>query len=85
MAWRETPNGLGVDMSADAKINVYWMIPQPVNSLFVGRNELISEICHALRHENPELNQRKIYVLTGDGGQGKSEICLQVASLMQNE
>ncbi|KAH7313072.1 hypothetical protein BKA65DRAFT_151792 [Rhexocercosporidium sp. MPI-PUGE-AT-0058] len=66
--------------------NVHWMIPRAINSLFTGRSDLLSRIQKALEIEPISLPQRqKRFVITGLGGQGKSEICLQVASLMKQK
>ncbi|KAF2875101.1 acyl transferase/acyl hydrolase/lysophospholipase [Massariosphaeria phaeospora] len=65
--------------------NVHWMIPRPVNSLFTGRSELIERIHNALRNNDPGTTKQKRLVITGIGGIGKSEVCLQVADLMRDD
>ncbi|OBT93612.2 hypothetical protein VE01_08085 [Pseudogymnoascus verrucosus] len=66
--------------------NVHWIVPRPVNDLFTGRIELLDRMKKALSTINtPPTDKRKIFVITGLGGQGKSEICLQVANLMRKE
>jgi hypothetical protein len=64
--------------------NVHWIVPQVVNSLFTGRSELLHRIQKALRDDNSiDKTVGKRLVITGLGGQGKSESCLKVASLMR--
>jgi hypothetical protein len=62
------------------------MVPRAVNSLFTGRSNLLSRIQKALEIKSISLTlKQKRFVITGLGGQGKSEICLQVASLMKQQ
>ena len=58
-----------------------------VNTLFTGRADLLAQIQTALRSNTTpvNVNQQKRFVITGLGGQGKSEICLQVANLLRDE
>jgi FlaA1/EpsC-like NDP-sugar epimerase len=66
--------------------NVHWMVPRASNSLFTGRSDLLSRIQTALQSELISAGQyQRRFVITGLGGQGKSEICLQVASLMKQK
>ncbi|RDW70985.1 putative kinesin light chain 1 protein [Coleophoma cylindrospora] len=66
--------------------NRHWRVPRVVNELFTGRDELLGRIQKALRYDdNSFAKKQKRFVITGLGGQGKSEICLKVASLMQEE
>ena len=62
------------------------MVPRAVNDLFTGRAELLARIQQALHIDitSKPAKQRR-FVITGLGGQGKSEVCLQVASFMQEE
>ena len=76
------------DYGAGANIygNVHWMIPRGINSLFTGRSDLLSRIQRALHSELISAAQyQRRFVITGLGGQGKSEICLQIASLMKQK
>ena len=60
---------------------VHWTIARPVNTLFTGREDILSELeClvrealgDSLRHDPCTI------VISGMGGQGKSELCLQLA------
>lgn len=61
--------------------NVHWSINRSKNPYFTGRLDLIDRIsktvCDALVDVSP--NDQCRIVITGMGGQGKSELCLQVA------
>ena len=59
---------------------------RPVNDLFTGRSELLLRIQIALRCDltSPRIKQKR-FVITGLGGQGKSEISLKVANQMREE
>jgi hypothetical protein len=66
--------------------NVHWMVPRAINSLFTGRSDILSRIQRALQSESMSVAQfQRRFVITGLGGQGKSEVCLQVASLMKQK
>ena len=62
--------------------NKHWNVPRIVNPLFTGRAALIERIERALRSDS---QQQKRLVITGLGGQGKSEICLKVANNLRQE
>jgi FlaA1/EpsC-like NDP-sugar epimerase len=77
-----------LEFGAGANIhgNVHWMVPRAINSLFTGRSDLLSRIQRALQSEPISAAQcQRRFVITGLGGQGKSELCLQVASLMKQK
>lgn len=77
---------LEFDAGANIHGNVHWMVPRAVNSLFTGRSDLLSRIQRALQSESVSAAQfQRRFVITGLGGQGKSEICLQSASLMKQK
>lgn len=59
--------------------NVHWLVPRIVNPRFVGRSAIIQAIVNAILPDQPQSGDQKRYVLTGIGGQGKSEVCLKVA------
>jgi len=62
------------------------MIPRAVNSLFTGRTQLLDRIQESfcsVRGSSFETQRR--FVITGLGGQGKSEVCLKAATLMREE
>ena len=60
--------------------NVHYFVPRAVNSLFTGRTGLLHHIKQCLTsRENDQVGLHRIFVITGMGGQGKSEICLKLA------
>lgn len=66
--------------------NVHWTVPRNVNNMFTGRSELIDRIRVVISPEKRSPTQEQSrFVITGMGGQGKSEVCLKVAHLMQEE
>lgn len=78
---RETKlNSLGFSPSA-ASINVYWTVTRSPNTLFTGRDDILQHLDNIITDclkESWVQKQCRI-VITGMGGQGKSEICLQLA------
>lgn len=62
------------------------MVPRTINDLFIGRTKLLLRIQTALRDGHASsADKQKRFVITGLGGQGKSEICLKVANLMREQ
>jgi putative protein kinase ArgK-like GTPase of G3E family len=59
-----------------------WVVPRSVSTLFTGRTEVLSKIKNALRKES---EQQRRFVITGLGGQGKSEICLKIVDQLRTE
>ncbi|CRG88256.1 Nephrocystin-3 [Talaromyces islandicus] len=61
---------------------VHWTVTRSANPIFTGRNAILNElesiVCDAVKGSSPQ-NQCWI-VLCGMGGQGKSEICLQLVN-----
>ncbi|KAI9731883.1 MAG: hypothetical protein M1834_004334 [Cirrosporium novae-zelandiae] len=66
--------------------NVHWCVPRPVNTLFTGRKGVLKRIEAALCPTDKTYNEerQRRFVITGLGGQGKSEICLRFADLMRD-
>lgn len=61
-------------------------MPRATNDLFTGRTELLLKIQKALHNDSTSATKtQKRFVITGLGGQGKSEVCLQVANMMREE
>ena len=58
--------------------NIHWWVPRSVNTRFTGRTEILQRIESALTQPASSKQQRR-FVITGIGGQGKSEICLKIA------
>ncbi|KAL2073093.1 hypothetical protein VTL71DRAFT_10417 [Oculimacula yallundae] len=66
--------------------NTHWMVPRTTNKLFTGRSSLLQRIQTALQKSSiTSPPKQRTFVITGLGGQGKSELCLQVASLMKQQ
>ncbi|KFY82785.1 hypothetical protein V498_08453 [Pseudogymnoascus sp. VKM F-4517 (FW-2822)] len=79
-------HGIVATLETGTRGNKHWIVPRSVNNLFTGRIELLRRMKKALSNiDTSPTDERKIFVITGLGGQGKSEICLKVASLMREE
>ena len=66
--------------------HAHWMVTRPTNALFTGREDLLQELDGIIRDAvkgPPHQTQCRI-VISGMGGQGKSEICLQLAYRFQH-
>lgn len=59
--------------------NKHWLVDHPTNPHFTGRRKVIDSIVKRITSQDANNEQRR-FVLTGLGGQGKSEICLHVAN-----
>jgi primosomal protein N' len=59
--------------------NKHWLVNRSTNPHFTGRRGVIERIVKRLTSEDAA-NEQLRFVLTGMGGQGKSEVCLQVAN-----
>jgi len=62
--------------------NVHWRITQISNPLFTGRDDVLDLIERTLRAAVGDTTpkQQCRIVISGMGGLGKSEICLQIAN-----
>jgi hypothetical protein len=62
--------------------HVHWMVTRHANPLFTGRKDLLQELDGIVRDatKNASNQTQCRIVLSGMGGQGKSEICLQLAN-----
>jgi len=60
-------------------------VTRSVNHLFTGREGILSKIEEILQHslEEADICFQRRFVITGMGGQGKSEICLKIAYTMR--
>jgi hypothetical protein len=68
------------------EVNVHWAINRSVNTLFTGRKEILDDLEETVRAavcDRPHITQCRI-VISGMGGQGKSEICLQLAQRIRS-
>ncbi|KAI9677975.1 MAG: hypothetical protein M1822_008083 [Bathelium mastoideum] len=71
------------DMPLDR--NMHFHIPRLLNPLFTGRTEVVQEMQDALNTRESLPGGQRRFVLTGLGGQGKSEICIKVANLVRQQ
>ena len=63
--------------------NVYWMVPKNTNTLFTGRKSILEKLSRNLGPDSNPLQTcelQKRFVIVGDGGIGKSEVCLKFAN-----
>ena len=60
--------------------NVHWVVARSLNSFFTGRQKILETIEKAILDnlKTGDASQPRGYVVTGMGGQGKSELCLKV-------
>lgn len=68
--------------SRPSKGNTHWMIPRQTNKYFTGREDILQSIEADLMVglKDKQHEQQCRIVISGLGGQGKSEICLQIAN-----
>ena len=61
--------------------NCHWTVSRSKNLLFTGRDDIVCELETAIRNalKDPSYTNQCSIVIYGMGGQGKSEICLQLA------
>jgi Mrp family chromosome partitioning ATPase len=57
-------------------------VSRRVNTLFTGRTKLLERVKDAIRRD---VSEQKIFVITGLGGLGKSEVCLKLAYELRQE
>jgi hypothetical protein len=72
-----------IALSSTKSQNVHWMIHRPVNPLFTGREDVLQRIERSIMMNSTSPQQQRRFVITGMGGQGKSEICLKTADLLR--
>lgn len=60
--------------------NVHWCVKRSGNPLFVGRQDILDDLENAVRAgvSNRSTDHQCHIVIVGIGGQGKSELCLQL-------
>lgn len=63
----------------DTSANMVWLVPRIVNNIFTGRTKTPTKIKNAIS-ESRCIPQQHRFIITGMGGQGKSEVCLQIAN-----
>ncbi|KAI1770819.1 TPR-like protein [Hypoxylon cercidicola] len=72
-----------LEMNPHSAKNVHWLVPRSVNSMFTGRRDVVDKIKRALVPPTTDTQER--FVVTGMGGQGKSEVCLKVANELREQ
>lgn len=68
----------------DVSANVVWLLPRVANNFFTGRTETLTKIMNAIDNSR-RMQQQHRFIITGMGGQGKSEICVQIANKLRQE
>ena len=68
----------------DISTNRIWSVPRTVSNLFTGRTDIIAKIMNAIS-DSRHMTQQHRFIIGGMGGQGKSEICLQIANKVRQE
>lgn len=65
--------------------NVHFIVSQRHNDLFTGRENIVNKIVSSITtaKDDNSIHQPR-FVLTGIGGQGKSEICRKVAAQVRD-
>ncbi|KAI1628920.1 P-loop containing nucleoside triphosphate hydrolase protein [Exophiala viscosa] len=66
--------------------NVHWGVDRPVNNMFTGREDILEDLEQKLREAaRAGMNDKQPrIVISGMGGLGKSEICLQLAQRLRS-
>jgi Mrp family chromosome partitioning ATPase len=63
----------------------HWTVTRIANPLFTGRDTMVHQIRETLMHGEPRpASQQRRFVIFGPAGIGKSEICLNLANLLQS-
>lgn len=65
---------------------MHWVVPRLSNTLFTGRMEILDDLEQRVRaavQDGSRSNQCRV-AITGLGGQGKSEISLQLAQRVRS-
>ena len=65
---------------------IHWTVSRSTNKLFTGRDDVLCKLEGIIEKTvgNPSRHEPYRIVITGMGGLGKSEICLQLAHLVQS-
>lgn len=65
--------------------NIHWLVPRSASPFLIGRAKITSNVIGSISpilDETPACQKR--FILTGIGGQGKSEICLNVVNQVRS-
>ncbi len=81
---QETSSPRLCDVFREASGNAHWLVPRVVNTFFTGRTEILNKIVNVI-HNRKHVQQQHRFVITGMGGQCKSELCLHIANRVRNE
>ncbi|KAL9109661.1 MAG: hypothetical protein Q9227_005699 [Pyrenula ochraceoflavens] len=69
------------NLLATASGNKHFDVPQPLSSLYTGRQSLLGELKHIFFPLKSDLSQRqKRFVINGIGGSGKTQFCSKFAA-----
>ncbi|KAI0897443.1 TPR-like protein [Annulohypoxylon nitens] len=80
---QEIDRALKIECTLPTTKNVHWLVERSINPMFTGRRDVISKIKNAFASSRTDVQKR--FVLTGMGGQGKSEVCLKVANELREQ
>ncbi|KAL7930469.1 hypothetical protein V8C35DRAFT_312716 [Trichoderma chlorosporum] len=64
--------------------NFHFIVSQRENDLFTGRDEIVNRVLNSITSVDDNSIHQPRFVLTGIGGQGKSEICRKVVAQVRN-
>ncbi|OAK99446.1 HET-domain-containing protein [Phaeosphaeriaceae sp. SRC1lsM3a] len=70
----------------DTEHNAHWIVAKSLNGLFTGRIDLTKSMRDTLlgTHQSSQNLEQIRLVITGMGGQGKSELCVKVANTLRD-
>ena len=63
--------------------NVHWMVPRNTNRLFTDRQDSLEKLDRSLGPQSTSSHMeehQKRFIIIGDGGIGKSDVCLKFAN-----
>lgn len=68
-------------------MHTHWTVRRAPNPLFTGREDVLHDLTSIISDAltTPPFQDQCRIVVTGMGGQGKSEICLQLAHLFRQK
>lgn len=73
------------DANLEPQGNLYWIMPRLARCLFIGRTELIERMKNTLIYDKVPQGKQQRFVITGPGGQGKSETCIYFANQVREQ
>ena len=79
-------NGQLIGLLLDRKMPSQWMVPRSASRLYTGREELGKRLAQAFSFDaSSKPKPRRIFVIIGRGGTGKSEVCLKFAEVHRGQ